>query len=106
MASVGKGSFYHCQPSTVGLRCDERPTVSNLHLPAAHVRGNDCTSLGPSKKMSGRLQDYDLIEIVNMSGLPREESHNLIRAPALGLDYTERDAEGTVPYYCFMMDGN
>lgn len=106
MASVGKGSFYHYQPPPVGLRCDEQPTASNLRLPAAHARGNDRTSLGPSKKTSGRLQDYDPIEIVDMSGLPREESHNPIRAPALGLDYTERDAEGTIPYYCFMLDGN
>lgn len=62
MAFVGMGSFYRYQPLKASLRRDKRPTASNLRLSRAHARGNDLTSLGLSKKPSGRLQDYYLIE--------------------------------------------
>ena len=106
MAFVKINSFYHYQPPTADLRRDKRPTASNLRLPTAYAKDNDLTFLGPSKEPSGRLQDYDLIEVLDMTGPPPEEPLHPFHAPAPDLDYTERDAEGRIPSRCFVMDGN
>ena len=65
------------------------PTASNLRVP----------------KASGDCNNYGLIDILNITGLPLKESHDSIRAPALDL-CTEADASGIIPYRCFVMDGN
>ena len=106
MAFVEMGSFYHYQPPTAGRGRDGRRMASNLCLPAALARGDDLTSLGPSKKPSGRLQGYDPIAFLDITGPPLEESLNLFHVPAPDLDYTEADASGIIPYYCFVMDVN
>ena len=106
MAFVEMDSFYHYQPPKAGLRRDGRPTASNLRVPAAGGEGNNLRSLGESKKPSGRLEDYDVIEVVNMTGPRPEEPPNPFCVPAPDLDCTERDAEGNIPYRCFLMDVN
>ncbi|KAL2048967.1 hypothetical protein ABVK25_010820 [Lepraria finkii] len=91
MAFVEMGSFYHYQPPTADRGRDGRRMASNLRLPAPLARGDDLTSLGPSKKPSRRLQGYDPIAFLDITGPPPEESLNLFHVPAPDLDYTEAD---------------
>ena len=79
--------FY--QPPKASLRRDGRDTASNFNVP----------------KASGDCDNYDLIKILDVTGLPPKESHDPIRAPALDL-CTEADASGIIPYHCFVMDVN
>lgn len=96
--------FYQ-PPTTTGLRSDGRPTVSNLHVPTACGEGNKLTAPGPSQKASKSLQDYDLIEFLDMTGPPPKESTDPLHMPAPNL-CTEKDARGTVSYHSYLMGAN
>lgn len=100
MAFVEMGSFHHYQPPNAGLRRDGRPTASNLRVSTARGKGNNPTALGPGKKWSGILQDHDLIETLDMTALPPDESLDPFHVPAPNLNGTEREAEGTVFRRC------
>jgi len=80
--------FYQ-PPTTASLRSDGRPTVSNLHVPTAYGKG---------KKASESLQDFDLIEFLDMNGPPPKEPTDPLHIPAPNL-CTEKDARGTVSYH-------
>ncbi len=80
--------FYQ-PPITAGLRSDGRPTVSNLHVP---------TACGKGKKASESLQDFDLIQFLDMTGPPPQESTDPLHISAPNL-YTEKIAGGTASYH-------
>ncbi|MCJ1396754.1 hypothetical protein MMC18_009646 [Xylographa bjoerkii] len=50
-------------------------------------------ALGPSKEWSGIIQNYDLIETIDMAGPPPKEPFNPFQGPAPDLDCTKKDAE-------------
>lgn len=104
LVDMDSAQFY--QPfKTASMHKDKRPIAPRLRVPLAPGKGNDPMALGSSKKPSGRLQDYDLIEILDMTGPTPKESHDPIRTSALDL-CIEGDAPGTIPYHCFVMDVN
>ncbi len=83
-------------PATAGLRSDGRPTVSNLHVP---------TVCGKGKKASESLQDFDLIEFLDMTEPPPKESTDPLHMSAQNL-CAEKDAGGIVSYHCCLMNSN
>lgn len=87
MALADLNSIQFYQPlTTAGLRSDGRPTVSNLHVPTAYGKG---------KKASESLQDFGVIEFLDMTGPPPKEPIDPLHIPAPNL-CTEKDASGTV----------
>ncbi|MCJ1473158.1 hypothetical protein MMC13_001809 [Lambiella insularis] len=58
----------------------------------ASGQGNSAPALGPSNELSGRLQDYDLIEFLDMSGPAPKRSLNPFCEPAPELNGSEVDA--------------
>lgn len=106
MTLVDMDSAYFYQPlKAAGMRKDGRLAASSLRVPIAPGKGNDHMALRPSKQPSGRLQDYELIGILDMTRLTPKESHDPIRQSALDL-CIEADAPGTIPYHYFVMDVN
>ena len=83
--------FYQA-PNAAGTRKDGEPTVSGLR---------PSTALGPSKKGNGILPNHDLIENLDMTGLPLKVPLNPFHVSALNLNGIEAGAGGTVlPPYC------
>lgn len=62
----------------------------------ARAKDKISPALGPGKYWSRILQGYELIKIVYLTSPPPEEPFNLFQGPALDLNSTEKDAEGTV----------
>ena len=89
--------FYQ-PPNMAGLCSDGRPAASNFRLSTARAKDNNPGAFEPSKKSSRTFQNHDLIEILNMTGLPPEELLNSLDVPAPDLGRTQRDTEGTVLY--------
>jgi hypothetical protein len=79
--------FYQ-PPITASLRSDGRSTVSKLHVSTAYEKG---------KKASESLQDFDLIEFLDMTGPPPKEYTDSLHMPASNL-CIEKDARDTVFY--------
>lgn len=100
MAFVEISSFHHYQPSNAGLRRNEQPTASKLHVFTACRKGNDPTALGPSKKPSGILQNYDLIEILNLDDPSPKEPFNQFHMSTKDFDDIQKDPESTVLRRC------
>ncbi len=75
LVNMDSVQFYQ-PPTTTGLRSDGRPTVSNLHV---------STAFGKSKKASESLQDFDLIQFLDMTGPPPKESTDPLHMPAPNL---------------------
>ena len=92
--------FY--QPAkAVGRLKDGRPAVSSVHVPMTCGKGNTPPALGLNKGWSGVLQNYDLIETIDMISPPPAEPFNLFQGLARDLDITEKDAQGIVVRECF-----
>ena len=101
MTFVHMNSAQFYQPPIMADPCsDGRPAASDFRLSTARAKGNNPRALGPSKGSSRTLQNYDLIEIFNLTGLLPEEPLNPFHAPASGLDSTQRNVGGTVLCPC------
>lgn len=85
--------FY--QPPTRPGQCgDRRVAALNCGVPTAHKERNSPVSLRPSNELSARLEDYDLIECVDLTGPPPTELLDLFCEPALDLNGAEVHAGG------------
>ncbi|KAL8696688.1 MAG: hypothetical protein Q9201_007534 [Fulgogasparrea decipioides] len=72
VVSMDAINFYE-PPPRAGLRGDKRPPVSNGNV---SILGEWCEgrqAFGPSQRPNGRLQDYDLIEVLDMTTPPPNE---------------------------------
>jgi hypothetical protein len=79
--------FY--QPSiTASLRSDERSTVSKLHVFTAYEKG---------KKANESLQDFDLIEFLDMTESPPKKYTDSLHMSASNL-CIKKDVKDTVFY--------
>lgn len=97
MTLVNMDSLQFWQPpSTAGLRRDERPTVSHLHVSTACGKDKELVAPGRSRKASESLPAYE-IKLHDMIGLPPKESSGPLHMPAPNLR-TEKAAQGTVSY--------
>lgn len=92
--------FYQ-SPIKTGLPGNQQPTVLNLGVPMASGQGNSATALGLSNEPSGRLQDNDLIELLDMTGPAPKGSLNLFCESASELNGTEVDVESRILFSSF-----
>ena len=63
--------FYQ-PPTRTGRRGHRQFVASSRGVPTAHKERDNPVSFGPSNMPSGRLEDYDLIECVDLTGPPTE----------------------------------
>ena len=102
MTFVDMNSIDFYQPSTkAGLPSNRRPTVSNLGVPMASGQRKSATALGPSNEPSGRLHDYDLIELLDMTSPASKGSLDPFCEPATELNGTEVDAGSKITFFVF-----
>ena len=73
----------------------------NLDVFTTGGEGNILTVLRPFNEPSRRLQDDDLIEILDITAPPQKEFFNPFREPAPDLDDTKVDAGGKAHSFCF-----
>lgn len=78
-------------PAKAGLHSDERPTTSNLRVPARRWEGKDSAALGASQDSSGVLHNPNLIKPQNLTGPLQKDSLDSFRAPGLGLNDSKAD---------------
>ena len=102
MMFVDMNSINCYQPSIkAGLPSNQRPTVSNLDDFIASEQHNSATALELSNKLSRRLYNYNLIKVLDMTGLMLKGSLNLICEPATELNSTEVDTESKITFFVF-----
>ena len=101
MAFIDMNTNQFYQPlKAAGTRKDGQPAVSSLRPSTAHGESNNPTALGPSKKGSEILQNYDLIEILDMTAPLPKEPFDPFHMPAPNLSGTKTDAGGTILHHC------
>lgn len=100
MAFIDMNTNQFYQPlKAVGTRKDRQPAAFSLRPTTVHAKSNDPTALRPSKKGSKILQDYDLIESLDMSATLPKEPLDPFHMPAPNLNGTKTDAGGTIPHH-------
>ena len=82
-----------------GIRKDGQPVACSLRPSTAHAKSNDPTVLRPSKKGREILQDYDLIEILDMTATLPKEPLDLVHMPAPNINATKTDAGGIILHH-------
>lgn len=92
--------FYQ-PPTKAGMPGNRRPTMSNLGVPTASGQGNSATALILNNEPSGRFQDYDLVEFLDMSAPEPKGFFNSFCEPAPELNGIEVDAKSKDHLLCF-----
>jgi len=98
MAFVNMDSVHFYQPPSMAGRLGKRRSAaSNLDVCAVNNENYNSMTVEPSSNPSGRLEDYDLIESLDLTvSLPRE-SLDLFREPTVDPRGAQSHALGT-PY--------
>lgn len=100
VVSMDAMNFYE-PPPRASLRGDKRPPGSNGNVPILGERCEGRQAFGPSNRPNGRLQDYDLIEVLDMTTPPPDEPFDPFNPfGKLGAEVraTGADAGGTLLY--------
>lgn len=97
MAFVNMDSVHFYQPPSMAGRPEKtRSAASNLDVCAVSNESYNFITIEPSSNPSGRLEDYDLIEFLDLTVSLPGESLDLFREPTVD----PRDAQSHAPGTC------
>ena len=91
--------YFYRQPSTkAGLAGKKRLTAFNAGVPTIAGEEKAAAAFGSHHESSTSLQEYDVIEILDMTAPSEKEPLNVFHKPAPDLKDIEAAAEGKVHY--------
>lgn len=86
--------FYEQPPPKAGPRSEKRPPASNGNVSAASEQCDSDRALQPSNQRSGRLQDCDLIEVLDLATPPPDKPLDLFGKLGADVEATGAGAGG------------
>ena len=91
-------NFYEQPPPKAGPRGEKRPPASNGNVPAAGEQCETREAFGPNNRPSGRLQDCDLVEVLDMATSPPDEPLDPFGELGADVEGTGAGAGGRSPH--------
>ena len=92
-------NFYEQPPPKAGPRGEKRPPASNGNISAVSEQCDSDPALQPSNQWSGRLQDCDLIEVLDIATPPPDKPLDLFRKLGADVEATGAGAGGRSPHF-------
>ena len=91
-------NFYEQPPPKAGPRGEKRPPASNGNVSAVSEQCDSDPALQPSNQWSGRLQDCDLIEVLDIATPPPDKPLDLFGKLEADVEATGAGAGGKSPH--------